>query len=88
MGGRRREGAASPDAWVLEVPGDQLGRALGRLPGWRRCVGAALWPHPPALQEGPWGPLLLTTQALLCGGGVPREERKPDKEREQQIWDG
>lgn len=85
--GRGREGAASPDAWVLEVPGDQLGSALGRLLGWRRCVGVVSWPHPPILQEGPWGPLLLTTLKLCFvgergDGGVPREERKPKKEQQ------
>lgn len=40
------------------------------------------WHHRPTpiLMEGPWEPLLLTTLKRCLWRGVPREERKPDKE--------
>lgn len=49
--------------------------------------GCGFMAPPPILQEGPWGPLLLTTLKLCFvgergDGGVPREERKPKKEQQ------
>lgn len=43
---------------------------------------------PPALQEGPWGPLLLTTQALLCGGGSPGKKGNQTKKENNKSGMG
>ena len=43
---------------------------------------------PPVLQEGPWGPLLLTTQALLCGGGGRSPGKKGNQTKKQNNKSG
>lgn len=70
------------------MPGDPFGQGSGEASGAEEKCGRDIGAPPSSYWRAPGGPLLLTTPKLSAfGAGVPGEERKPDKEREQQSGD-
>lgn len=79
--GRGREGIGSPDAWVLEVPGDGVKQGSGEARRAEKC-GCGIAAPPLSYWRAPGGPSADYTEALPLGeGGL--QGRKETRQRER-----